>query len=390
MTREVRAEGHKFIVQEQIGDGMTSTVYRAEQIDSRDHSSRSVALKVLKNPRSLAWLKREFSVLTAVHSQNCVRVWGWENLPSGPALVLDFVDGLSLYDLMKLEGTFEQDVIDEVIFQVQAGLRDLQKAGLWHGDLSPKNLMIDKEGVVKLLDFGIESDSVDLVGTPEYMAPELWAHQPSSTFSDLFSLGLIAHDMQHGFNLLPEDDRQARKRSFALADGSCSLRNYEPACRTYLEVESSDDARLKIARMVTEWSEFRGTKKVSTKVFSTDTSDVSSATGEPKKNLRSRRRFILSFVFILAFALAFVLLKFGAMPNHRSHSVAGRFEVRTNRWVHIRLDGEDLGYSPISLKQISSGPHRIDFETYLGQGFLEFKAEDNKDIRFVDRDFFND
>ncbi len=388
MVREVRAEGHKFVVQEQIGDGMTSTVYRADQIDSRDHSSRSVALKVLKNPNSISWLKREFSVLTAVHSKNCVRVWGWENLPSGPALVLDFVDGLSLYDLMRLEGKFDQDVIDEVISQVQSGLRDLQNVGLWHGDLSPKNLMVDKEGVVKLLDFGIENESVDLVGTPEYMAPELWAHQPSSRFSDLFSLGLIAFDMQNGFDQIPDTDRQARKRSFALADGSCGLRNYEPISRNYIEVGGSEEARLKIAKMVTEWSEFRSAKKVRTKVFSAEGGEkLSNAT---EKNLGTKRYILWGLLAASAVGLAFALIVLGALPNHRTIPVAGRFEVRTNRWVHVRLDGEDLGYSPVSIQRLNSGPHRLDFETHLGSGSFEFKAAPNKDVRFVDRDFFND
>ncbi|MCB0378795.1 MAG: protein kinase, partial [Bdellovibrionales bacterium] len=85
-------------IQNLIGEGLTSCVYKAVRKDPRGWTAQKVALKVLKSKKDVHILKNEFEKLQRVRSKYCVKLLAWETLPQGPALVLELLQGLSLQE----------------------------------------------------------------------------------------------------------------------------------------------------------------------------------------------------------------------------------------------------------------------------------------------------
>ncbi len=124
-------------------------------------------------------------------------------------VVLDYIEGQSLRQWMhdRPEAHFEE--IREILDQVISGLRALHRREMLHQDLRPENIMIDRDGRVRLIDFGSAyvagvqeagpaGAEEGILGTHQYTAPEYFLDQPVSWRSDLFSLGVIAYEMLTG------------------------------------------------------------------------------------------------------------------------------------------------------------------------------------------------
>jgi serine/threonine protein kinase len=191
MIERIVAERVYYDIQEVLGAGLTSEVYRAYRNDGRGWTRHEVALKVLKSKKNVQLLKQEFQQLTKIQSKHCVRMLAWENLSRGPALVLESIRGLTLHELLTGPCPTE-DVLYEILSQVRRGLEDLHRHHVFHGDLNLKNIMINREGVVKLIDFGFSTGSGDQYLTPRFASPERLKGAPPSQSSDEFSLNELS------------------------------------------------------------------------------------------------------------------------------------------------------------------------------------------------------
>lgn len=232
-----------------IGEGLTSRVYKAIRKHEDLRVEQIVALKVLKSNKLVPTLKTEIDLLTRVQSQHCVRMLGWEKLPQGWTLVLEYLEGVTLADLYALV-RIENQIAVEIIAQVQQGLKDLASYDLQHGDLTPQNIFITLNGCVKLLDFGF-SDVQSHHGQPQFVSPEFWRAQPLSQKSDLFSLGLIHKDLKDRHLLTSKTNEDWRQRALEI-DADNSLLHQSPEKRTYLEVRSSVFYQKKLAELVAQ------------------------------------------------------------------------------------------------------------------------------------------
>ena len=143
-------------IQEKIGEGLTSEVYKAFRSDPNGWTRQEVALKIVKSRKSIQILKREFEKLLKIRSKYCVQVIAWESLPQGQALVLEFLNGLTL-EKIERRGGLTKDLTCEVLSQSLLGLKALHRQGIVHGDLNLKNIIVTGTGVVKLIDFGFFS-----------------------------------------------------------------------------------------------------------------------------------------------------------------------------------------------------------------------------------------
>lgn len=179
------------------------------------HLQRDVALKIL-DPRlandDIAYERfcREVQVMASMMHENVVAVHSVECEDTGhklPFLVMQFVDGESLEDLLHREGRLEPLEIVRLGRQITAGLAAVHEKGLVHRDIKPGNILIEKgTGRVKLTDFGLAraEQSVRLTstgmvaGTPLYMAPEQARGEQVDERSDLFSLGTVLYEMASG------------------------------------------------------------------------------------------------------------------------------------------------------------------------------------------------
>jgi serine/threonine-protein kinase len=122
-----------------------------------------------------------------------------------PFLVMELIDGPSLADVLA-DGPIDPERVMDIVAQAAAGLDAAHQSGLVHRDIKPANLLLTSAGQVKITDFGIAHAAGSapitrygqLMGTPAYLAPERVAGQAAGPASDLYSLGILAHECLTG------------------------------------------------------------------------------------------------------------------------------------------------------------------------------------------------
>jgi serine/threonine protein kinase len=156
-----------------LGEGLTSQVYSAFRRDPQGHTRQEVALKILKSQKHVQALKTEFDKLLQIQSQHCVQVLAWDCLKQGHALVLERIKGGSLAQIQASHPCLDRALVTEIGVQIKQGLLDLNQQGICHADLSPKNILINMDGMVKLIDFGFYEPGKSAYFTPDYAHPDL-------------------------------------------------------------------------------------------------------------------------------------------------------------------------------------------------------------------------
>jgi len=173
---------------------------------------RRVAIKVVRpehadDEEGLARFRAEAHYAGSLSHPNIAQVfdYGEAVAPEPGYLIMELVDGLSLTRMLD-DGPLPPDDVMDVVAQTARGLAAAHRAGLIHRDIKPGNLLIRSDGLVKITDFGIahaaDETSVTqpgmLIGTPAYLAPERVSGGPASPATDLYSLGVVAHQCLTG------------------------------------------------------------------------------------------------------------------------------------------------------------------------------------------------
>ena len=216
-------DGYKIL--RQIHASNRSHIYLAEDIASTE----VVALKIpsLDMRGDAAYLKRfmmEEWVARRITSAHVLKAAPQGRQRNFVYTVTEFIDGKTLHQWMIDNPHPELEAVRDIVEQIAIGLRAFHRMEMLHQDLRPHNIMIDKSGTVKLIDFGstrvtgvIEAlpstTSSDILGTAQYTAPEYFLGVDGTSRSDLFSLGVIAYQMLTG--KLPYGTRVAQSRSKA-------------------------------------------------------------------------------------------------------------------------------------------------------------------------------
>ncbi|MFO8012741.1 MAG: protein kinase [Phycisphaerae bacterium] len=209
-----------------IGRGSQAVVYRCRQVEM----DRVVAVKIL-HPRRAGEEEarerflREARAAAVLAHPNIVTIHEIRPLKNTVAIVMEYVDGGTLADLLKRRKRFEPAEAVAVVRQVAEALRAAHDRGLIHRDVNPRNIMLTREGVVKLADMGLarhvaESDGVEgkAFGTPYYISPEqVTGDPPPDHRTDLYSLGVTLYEMVAGRPPFVADTPQAVMRMHVLA-----------------------------------------------------------------------------------------------------------------------------------------------------------------------------
>ncbi len=193
---------NKYKLLEHVGSGGMGSVYLCEHLTM----ARKVAIKVLpaakaKDPSALDRFYLEARAVAALDDPNIVRAYDIDN--DGPLhfLVMEYVDGSSLQELVARHGPMDWLRAAHYIRQGASGLSHAHKAGLVHRDIKPANLLLDRAGTVKLLDMGLarffndDSDGLskkyaeNVLGTADYLAPEQALGSDVDIRADIYSLG---------------------------------------------------------------------------------------------------------------------------------------------------------------------------------------------------------
>lgn len=195
---------------EVVGHGGMGSVHRA--VDTR--LSRTVAVKVLREgPDSdtigRARMRSEAHLAASIFHPGVAQVFDFvegesaagDDLDASSFIVMQFIEGHSLAQLLKDRGPMPSEEVMSVVAQVAEGLQAVHEAGIVHRDLKPANIMLTPAGRTVLVDFGIARASSSemltqtgtMVGTADYMSPEQTGGASATPRSDLYALGVVAH-----------------------------------------------------------------------------------------------------------------------------------------------------------------------------------------------------
>ncbi len=242
---------NRYKILRQLGAGDFATVYAARDLKlGRDVAIKQIHAQFLADEQKLARYWQEAQLLVSLEHPNIMTIY--DVIKSHGCLVLELMQG-SLKQLYGDRPAPLQDV-RQTILQAANGLHYLHESGIIHGDIKPGNLLLSRQGLVKLGDFGLarrasDSDGSLLKGTTKYMAPELVSDQFGSVgpASDLYSLGFTALELMCGpefDSLFPELNAFGRDQQLAWMMWHCSADRKLPEIPTMLEGVPEDLARV--------------------------------------------------------------------------------------------------------------------------------------------------
>jgi serine/threonine-protein kinase len=206
-----RALGSRYRLEELIGVGAMGTVYRTTELATGDQ----LAAKVLKpeltqDPEIVGRFVQERSILTGLDHPNIVRVKDLVVEGDDLAIVMELVHGHDLRTHLRRRGTFAPAEAVRVTVAVLEALASAHQKNCLHRDVKPDNVLVEGEdptraSAVKLSDFSIsrlsEASSIKatgLLGTPEYMPPELFSQGTFSAASDVYAVGIMLYELLAG------------------------------------------------------------------------------------------------------------------------------------------------------------------------------------------------
>ena len=206
----------RYKIEKCLGTGGMSVVFKAT--DLRDGSA--VAIKMLRDDvaddkESLNIFMNESKVVSMLSHPNIVSIRAVSFKTEKKYLVMEYIDGISLRTYMDKRGALDFDEFISFSEQILAALEHAHSRGVVHRDIKPQNILVLKDGFIKVTDFGIakvpekskgKTISDNAIGTVYYISPEQAAGKSTDSRSDLYSCGVLMYEMATG--RLPFDDER--------------------------------------------------------------------------------------------------------------------------------------------------------------------------------------
>ncbi|HEU0168172.1 MAG TPA: protein kinase [Chloroflexota bacterium] len=196
----------RYQIVRRLGSGGMATVYLAhDPMLGRDVAIKVPRLDAEAEPDVLERFEAELRAVGRLNHRNIVTIYDGGEDRGQPFLVMEPVDGESLAQLIRRESPLPQEQAVELAVQIADALAYAHAQGLIHRDVKPQNVLLDRAGRAKVTDFGIARSSDvtrtlagTVMGTPNYMAPEVGAGGRATAQSDVYSLGVVLYQMLTG------------------------------------------------------------------------------------------------------------------------------------------------------------------------------------------------
>lgn len=209
---------NRYRLEQSLGHGGMGVVFKAQHIYLKTTHAIKVILPDLvgNDPSLVTRFRQEAMAAAAIRHPNVVAVTDY-GIASGsmPFLVMEFIQGRSLYDVLAAEGKLVPGRALEMMAAICAGVGAAHDRGIVHRDLKPLNIMLQDDvpigEAVKVLDFGlakiksgellasfVQARTTGPMGSPYYMAPEQWSDEEPDPHTDIYSLGVILYQMLAG------------------------------------------------------------------------------------------------------------------------------------------------------------------------------------------------
>jgi len=325
----------RYRIVEKLGEGGMGEVYLAVDTELE----RKVALKFLPqqvayDPEALARFKREARAAAALNHPNIITVYEVGRHEDQSFIAMAYVDGEPLSDELKRGITVERAL--RIGIQACDGLEKAHQAGIVHRDIKPDNMLIDSDGRIKILDFGLatfgESGGVgskeSTAGTAHYMSPEQARGEEVDARSDVFSLGAVLYEILTG------------KRPFKGAHVEAvryAILNENPEPPSSL----NPDLPAELERVVLKaLSKDRYERYPSAGELGADLEAVSGQVSAGKARFSSKRLAIPGTIILLAIAALFVINPFKVKISSEQDAVAGQNTIAVMYFENLAQQGD--------------------------------------------------
>lgn len=207
---QIEVLGERYQLQESIGRGGMATIYRGRDT----HMERVVAIKVLRevystDPKFVTRFQREAKAASSLQHPNIVQVYDYGQSDGNYYIVMELVEGTDLRRYLRSRGILAIDRAIIIAHDIALGLGAAHRRSIVHRDVKPQNILVGRDGSIKLTDFGIASVYKDInaerltttgmtLGTVQYYAPEQAQGEIVSPAADVYALGIVMYEMLAG------------------------------------------------------------------------------------------------------------------------------------------------------------------------------------------------
>jgi serine/threonine protein kinase/beta-lactam-binding protein with PASTA domain len=207
---QIEVLGERYQLQDPIGRGGMATIYRGRDL----RMERTVAIKVLRevystDPKFVTRFQREAKAASSLQHPNIVQVYDYGQSDGNYFIVMEMVEGTDLRRYLRSRGILAVDRAIIIAHDVALGLGAAHRRSIVHRDVKPQNILVGRDGSIKLTDFGIASVYKDInaerltttgmtLGTVQYYAPEQAQGEIVNPAADVYALGIVMYEMLTG------------------------------------------------------------------------------------------------------------------------------------------------------------------------------------------------
>jgi len=197
----------RYQIIEELGKGGMGKVYKAQDTDLKE----KVAIKLLRpeiaaDKKTIERFRNELKFARKIRHKNVCQMYDLNKEKGLHYITMEYVPGEDLKSMIRMMGQLSSGKTIFIAKQVCEGLSEAHRLGVVHRDLKPQNIMIDRDGNARVMDFGIARSLKTkgitaagvMIGTPEYMSPEQVEGKDVDQRSDIYSLGVILYEMVTG------------------------------------------------------------------------------------------------------------------------------------------------------------------------------------------------
>jgi CheY-like chemotaxis protein len=195
----------RYINLRKITVGGSGELYRADDtLLGMPVAIKLLAAHIAKDAEAISALFAEARAAMQLSHKHIVRLHNIDEHNGFYYLVMEYIDGVTLYDYLQDAGPLPTETVIQILDILDDAISYAHRRGIYHRDITPANIMITNEGVLKIIDYGLAclagraSESDFICGTPYYISPEELEQKPVDGRSDLFSIAIMTHQLLTG------------------------------------------------------------------------------------------------------------------------------------------------------------------------------------------------